>query len=326
MYGPTETTVWSTIQRVSPGSGPVPIGRPVDNTRVYVLNAQRSPAPVGIMGELYIGGAGVARGYLHRDELTTDRFVADPFLAGERMYRTGDLARWLPDGTLECLGRIDNQIKLRGFRIELGEIETQLRTHPAIRQAIVVAREDTPGDKRLVAYYTAADGMPPVPHEELRTYLSTSLPEYMVPARFLELDSFLYTPSGKVDRKAVPAPDAKPPAPSNLNHVAPQTETERKIAAIWCQALNLSHVGREQNFFDLGGHSLLVLRVQTELHREFGRKISVVDMFRYVTVRALAELVSGIDDPVPAVADGRLRRTDAFRRRRELRQRVATEN
>ncbi len=207
MYGPTETTIWSTIYEVRTAEGIMPIGRPIANTQVYVLDEAQQPVPIGVAGELYIGGDGVAHGYLNRAELTAQKFVPDPFApgAGARMYRTGDLVRYRPDGNLEFLGRIDFQVKIRGFRIELGEIEAVLEQHPVIRQAVVVAREDTPGDMRLVGYLGLnPERSPdqPLPLSELRSYLKEKLPDYMVPAVFVTIDAFPLTPNGKVDRKA----------------------------------------------------------------------------------------------------------------------------
>jgi amino acid adenylation domain-containing protein len=264
MYGPTETTVWSTVHKVTSGAGSVPIGHPIANTQLYVLNAQRGLTPQGVSGELYIGGDGLARGYLHRPELTEERFVPSPFEPGARLYRTGDLARWLSDGTVECLGRVDNQVKIRGFRIELGEIETRLADYPGVRQAAVITREDTPGDKRLVAYYVASQ-TEEINSELLRTYLSSALPEYMVPAAYVHMDAFPQTPNGKLDRKALPEPEAS--AFSTREYEPPQTEMEIKVAAIWADILKLDRVGRQDNFFDLGGHSLVAVRVMLRLQQ-----------------------------------------------------------
>ncbi len=297
MYGPTETTVWSTVHKVSSARGSVPIGKPIANTQLYLLDARCTLVPRGAIGELYIGGDGLARGYLHREELTKERFVPNPFQPGARMYRTGDLARWLPDGTVECLGRVDNQVKLRGFRIELGEIEARLAEHPQVREAVVIAREDTPGDKRLVAYYTASPlakaregnlGM-----EQLRTHLSACLPEYMVPSAYVRLESLPLTPNGKLDRKALPAPEAG--ASSALAYEPPKGETETKLAAIWAEVLKVDRIGRQVNFFDLGGHSLMAARAIALLNREFGTALPVRVLFQANTVSKLASVIGKKD-------------------------------
>jgi acyl-coenzyme A synthetase/AMP-(fatty) acid ligase len=210
MYGPTETTVWSTLQRVEAGTGPVPIGRPIANTQVYVLRADFSAFAVGEIGSLYIGGAGLTRGYRNRPDLTAEHFVPDPFSGqpGARLYHTGDLARFLPDGTLECLGRVDHQVKVRGFRIELGEIETVLGSHSAVRETVVAARTATTGETQLAAYFVPRSGSSPS-ISELRQFLGERLPEYMVPTDIEMLSSLPLTPNGKIDRKALPAPHAK---------------------------------------------------------------------------------------------------------------------
>lgn len=269
MYGPTETTVWSTVQKVISASGSVPIGKPIANTQLYVLDAERELVPQGVIGELYIGGDGLARGYLNREELTRERFVPNPFVQGARMYRTGDLARWLPDGTVECLGRVDNQVKIRGFRIELGEIEARLAEHSAVREAVVIAREDTPGDKRLVAYYTPSlEGEPQESAfgaEQFRMHLSVRLPEYMVPTAYVRVKSFPLTPNGKLDRKALPSPEAD--SYSARSYEPPQGELETKLASIWAEVLKLDRVGRHDNFFDLGGHSLLAVQLLLQLQQ-----------------------------------------------------------
>src|SRR5208282_2012401 len=261
LYGPSETTTYSTwvvMKRGEPFAAH--IGRPIANTRVYILDGYGEPVPVGVAGELYIGGAGVARGYLNRPELTAEKFVKDPFVdeAGARMYRTGDLGRWLADGDIEFLGRNDFQVKIRGFRIELGEIEARLTEHPAIGEAVVIAREDTAGDKRLVAYYTAAAAEATaadpqqelaVTAEQLRLHLSASLPEYMVPAAYVHLRALPLTPNGKLDRKALPAPEAD--AYAVRAYEEPQGEVENVLAALWGELLHVERVGRHDDFFQL---------------------------------------------------------------------------
>ncbi len=300
-YGPTECTGITAFFRIRSEieqwtGRPVPIGHPLSNARVYILDAHGQPVPVGVCGELHIGGAGVSRGYLNRPELTAEKFVHDPFVSepGARMYRTGDLGRWLADGTIEFLGRNDFQVKIRGFRIELGEIEARLSKHPGVREAVVVARTDAAGDKCLVAYYTSAVEQGPISTEELRSHLFAALPEYMVPAAYVRLKYLPVTPSGKLDRKALPAPEAD--AFAIRSYEPPRDETEQKIAAIWQEALGVPKVGSGDNFFDLGGDSLRLMRVQVRLRQAFNKDIAMVDMFRFTTVRALAQHLAGESD------------------------------
>ncbi|MCK1416703.1 MULTISPECIES: non-ribosomal peptide synthetase, partial [unclassified Bradyrhizobium] len=259
-YGPTEATVVATSGRLSIENAVPHIGRPIANTRVYLLDGHGAPVPLGAVGELYIGGAGVARGYLNRPELTAERFLADPFSGevGARMYRTGDLARYLPDGNLEFLGRIDDQMKIRGFRIEPGEIAARLVEHASVRDAAVVACEDRSGEKRLVAYVvTAAEHAGEAEGTELagtlRTHLGARLPEYMVPSAFVRLAALPLTPNGKLDRKALPPPEDD--AYARAAYEAPRGEIEIALAQIWAELLGLERVGRHDNFFELGGHS-----------------------------------------------------------------------
>jgi amino acid adenylation domain-containing protein len=296
VYGPTETTIWSTLHRVEPGDGPVPIGRPIANTSLYILDPHGNPAPAGVPGDLYIGGAGVARGYLNRSELTARRFVADPFAAGPaaRMYCTGDVARWLADGTVEYLGRGDRQIKLRGFRIEPGDIETALETHPAIRQSVVIGRDDN-----LVAYLVAAEGAMLPGAAELREHLAGRLPQYMLPNAFSALDAVPMTPNGKIDRKALPAPGAA--GSEAAGFVAPAGECEEKLAAIWRDILGLRQVGATDSFFDLGGHSLMVMPLIARIERELGRRLSVTAVFHGPTIRQIAALFD--DGPAPRTVE-----------------------
>ncbi|MBB3122512.1 amino acid adenylation domain-containing protein, partial [Pseudoduganella violacea] len=252
-YGPTEATVCSLNHLCDPlNEGAVPLGRPLANTRSYILDAQGQPVPPGVAGELHIGGAGVARGYLGRDDLTAQRFLADPFSgeAGARMYRSGDMARWLPDGSIEFLGRDDFQVKLRGFRIELGEIEACLAAHPDVAEAAVLARGEGEA-KRLVAYYIPVAGSEPEAGQ-LHAYLAGQLPEYMVPAAYMALAAMPLTPNGKLDRNALPAPDGA--AYRQRDYEAPQSGTETALAAIWADLLQLEQVGRHDHFFELGGH------------------------------------------------------------------------
>jgi amino acid adenylation domain-containing protein len=276
LYGPTETTIWSTVERVA-GEGVLTIGRPIGNTQVFILDAALEPLPVGVPGEAYIAGDGVTRGYRHRPDLTAERFLPSPYgPAGSRMYRTGDLARHLPDGRLECLGRVDHQVKVRGFRIELGEIETVLGAHPTVKDALVLAEEATPGDRRLVAYIVHRPGES-LTASELRRYVRASLPEYMVPSFFVKIDRIPLTPNGKIDRRALP--NAFKGAAAESERVPPSTATERRIADIWQRALGLASVSVEDNFFDVGGHSLLSMRVLAEIERTLGHRLSPRAMF-----------------------------------------------
>jgi amino acid adenylation domain-containing protein len=270
MYGPTETTVWSTSSRLRTPVERVRIGRPLQNTQVYVLDGNGELCPTGVPGELYIGGDGVTRGYLNRPELTGERFVPDPFLARGRLYRTGDVVRLLADGSLEYLRRNDSQVKLRGYRIELGEIETMLERHPAVRQAVGLVREDRVGDSRLVVYVTKNPGVEAT-DSELRRHLRAFLPDYMLPQHFVELAELPQTPNGKIDRKALPAPFA---ARLDDSHVEPGTAQERLVAEIWRNALGVSRVSALDNFFAVGGHSLLSLKVIAAIEDRTGVRLS----------------------------------------------------
>ncbi|MBT2748499.1 MULTISPECIES: non-ribosomal peptide synthetase [unclassified Lysobacter] len=293
LYGPTEAAVDVTYWRCDPQqhAGRVPIGRPIANTRMYVLDAQSEPAPVGVAGELFIGGVQVGRGYLNRPELTAERFVRDPFNADPRarMYKTGDMGRWLADGTIEYLGRNDFQVKIRGFRIELGEIEARLMACEGVREAVVISREDVPGDKRLVAYAVMEAGVE-LSVSVLRESLSRDLAEYMVPSAFVALESLPLTPNGKLDRKALPAPDRD----SVLSRAfeEPVGEIEIAIAAVWQDLLGLEQVGRNDHFFELGGHSLLVIGLIERL-RQRGYSTDVRTVFTAPVLRALAEQLAG---------------------------------
>ncbi len=292
LYGPTEAAVDVTYWACERDSRlrTVPIGRPIANTQIYILDWNLHPVPIGVAGELHIGGIGLARGYHNRAELTAENFIPDPFRKepGARLYKTGDLARYLPDGAIEYLGRLDHQVKIRGFRIELGEIESVLAGLPAVREVVVVAREDVAGDKRLVAYLTANGGEPPK-DSELRGLFQAKLPEYMVPSAFVTLDRFPLTPNGKVDRKALPMPDLARPELENA-FAAPRTPTEEVLARIWCEVLGLKQIGTRDNFFDLGGHSLLAVRLQSRVEKELGRKLPLAAFFQAPTVGELASL------------------------------------
>ena len=298
LYGPTETTIYSTGERVLPGDGLITIGKPVSNTQVYLVDRHLQPVPVGVPGELLIGGLGVASGYHARPELTAEKFIADPFsgVPGSRLYRTGDLVRWTRDGRLDMLGRIDNQVKLRGFRIELGEIEAVLASHPACRQAVVVCREDRPGDKRLAAYVRAdaadlaqADGAPLI--ASLRALLAQALPAYMVPPAFVLLDQFPMTPNGKVDRRALPVPGRA--ALSGRLVEAPVGLQEMLVARLWRELLGLEQVGRHDDFFELGGHSLLAGQLVSRLRQASGTALTLGQLFGAPTVAGLAALLDG---------------------------------
>ncbi|MCP4699522.1 MAG: amino acid adenylation domain-containing protein, partial [Gammaproteobacteria bacterium] len=291
-YGPTESTVCATAGEYVKGSGNLSIGRPIANTQVYILDSHLQPVPVGVSGELHIGGVGLARGYLNRPELTEEKFISNPFneAPGVRLYKTGDLARYLPDGRLEFSGRADNQIKIRGFRIESGEIETVLARHPDVREAVIITREDAVNDKRLVAYV--------VPNREreinagiLRDFVKQKLPEYMIPSSFTILEAFPLTPNGKIDRNALPAPEGPQRA-----YVMPQTELEQIIAAVWQEVLPVDKAGIYDNFFDLGGHSLLIARTQARLQDRLAMKIPMVDLFKYPSIHALARRLSRQQD------------------------------
>lgn len=296
-YGPTECTVWSTVHRWSPvdAGGVVPIGRPIPNARVYILDARREPVPVGASGELYLGGAGVARGYLNRPDLTAQRFIDSPFIAGDRLYRTGDLARYLPDGTIKFLGRNDDQVKIRGFRIELGEIESRLTLHESINEAIVVVREDAPGEKRLVAYCTPATQRS-VNIESLREHLAATLPDYMIPAAYVQLESLPRTPNGKLDRRALPAPRSDTYV--EREYEAPLGELEETVARIWSEVLGREQIGRNDDFFELGGHSLLAVRVIGMLGKAGISNVTMAKLFMNRTLRAFASILKKPDSQV----------------------------
>jgi acyl-coenzyme A synthetase/AMP-(fatty) acid ligase/acyl carrier protein len=288
IYGTSEfwDASWYDVGRGLNAHG-VPIGRPISNVQVYVLDAQLQPTPIGAHGELHVGGAGLARGYAHLPGLTAERFIADPFGSGKRLYRTGDLARWRADGELEYLGRVDHQVKVRGYRIELGEIEAALRGDAGVKDCVVVAREDAPGDKRLVAY-VVGEGETAPDSNGLRAQLKKSLPEYMVPSTVVRLARLPLTPNGKVDRRALPAPEGRPEVTA---YVAPRTPIEEAVAAIWCEVLKLDKVGIDDNFFELGGHSLLATRVIARLREVFEVELPMRMLFQATTVRSLALLI-----------------------------------
>lgn len=318
-YGPTETTIGVLTypvksRQASDGAATVPLGRPLANTQVYILDEQLQPVPLGVKGELYIAGAGLARGYLNRPDLTTERFIANPFTdlgledsthnaeSGEtnaqfsnpkssaRLYKTGDIVRYLPDGNIEFIGRSDYQVKVRGFRIELGEIEAVLAQHPGVQQVVVAVREEEPNDKRLVAYVVSNREQAPSV-SDLRGFLKEKLPDYMIPSVFMPLKALPLTANGKVDRLSLPAPDSLRPE-LDATYVAPQTEVEHAIATIWQELLHLEKVGINDNFFELGGHSLLLVQVHSKLQAIFHNDISIIHLFEYPTVSSLANYLS----------------------------------
>jgi amino acid adenylation domain-containing protein len=294
VYGPTEVMAWCSwedVREVAEGARTVSVGRPIARMRMYVLDRALEPVPVGAAGEIYVGGAGVARGYLDRPALTAERFVADPFGGepGARLYRTGDLGRWKADGTLEFVGRTDEQVKIRGFRIELGEIEARLAEHPGVNEAVVIAREDVAGDPRLVAYWTPAEGGVPAESEALRSSLSAALPEYMVPAAYVRLDALPLTPTGKLDRRALPAPEGESYA--RHGYEAPVGETEEALAEIWAEVLRVERVGRHDHFFELGGHSLLAVRVISRVRQVLDAEVGIADLFEKPVLSTLAQHV-----------------------------------
>jgi surfactin family lipopeptide synthetase A len=294
--GATETSVWSNwhpIGAVDPAWAAIPYGRPLANTRYYILDAGLAPCPPGVPGDNYIGGGCPALGYAGQPALTAERFLPDPFSPrpGGRMYATGDRALFRPDGTMEFLGRVDFQVKVRGYRIELGEIEAALLRHPQVREAVALAREDVAGEKRLVAYVVAA-GAPAPAAAELREALRQTLPEYMVPWSFVLLDRLPVTANGKLDREALPSPQAAAGAPAGEDSVAPRNELERAIAEVWREVLHLDRVGMNDNFFESGGSSLLIVKLHGRLGEALGREIPILELFRHTTIEALARKLS----------------------------------
>ncbi|ASC71044.1 peptide synthetase [Halomicronema hongdechloris C2206] len=323
-YGPTETVVGCCVYRVPHGetqSSSVPIGQPIANTQLYVLDQYHQPVPIGVPGELYIGGAGLGRGYLNQPELTAEKFVPNPFSdkPGTRLYKTGDLARYRSDGNLEFLGRIDHQVKVRGYRIELGEIEGLLRQHPDIREAVVVKREDVPGDQRLVAYVVSNIGVETTTNS-FRNFLKEKLPEYMVPSVFIKLKALPLTTNGKIDRQALPVPDSTRPE-LEAAYVAPHSEIEQAIAKVWQEVLHLEKVGINDNFFDLGGHSLLMAQVNHKLQELFNQDLSVVELFQNPTINSLAQYLSRESKQQPSfqsMRDRAQKQIEAINRQKQL--------
>jgi acyl-coenzyme A synthetase/AMP-(fatty) acid ligase/acyl carrier protein len=311
MYGITETTVHVTYHPLSRADLDRPssvIGRPIPDLRVYLLDRRRELCPIGVPGELHVGGPGVARGYLRRPELTAERFIQSPFGAceGGRLYRSGDLGRYLPNGEIEYLGRIDQQVKIRGHRVELGEIEATLRRHPGVRECAVDAREAKPGDVRLIAYVVPREQEAP-PDADLGAFLKRSLPAYMLPSTFVPVDSIPKTSSGKVDRRALPAPTSSPDRRHEF--VAPRNETERAVAEIWGQVLGLERLGAHDDFFERGGHSLLATMVISRVRDSFGVELPIRALFDSSTVAEFAAVVSANPEaPVSTTAIPRLDR------------------
>ncbi|HEU4628277.1 MAG TPA: amino acid adenylation domain-containing protein, partial [Gemmatimonadaceae bacterium] len=332
-YGPTENTTFTcchTIVAEDAHAPSVPIGRPIANTRVYVLDARLQPVPVGVVGELYAGGDGVARGYLDAPALTAERFVPDPFggAPGARLYRTGDLVRYRRDGTLEFVGRRDDQVKIRGFRVEPLDVESKLVDHPGVKDAAVVARTQAAGDRCLVAYVVGDPDTAPPSASELRAFLRQRLPEYAVPSAFVHLDALPLTTNGKVDRQALPAPDAARAAHDEVD-APPATRTEETIARVWTEVLGVERVSVHDNFFDVGGSSLLIVRVQSMLHDALGVDVPMTELFRCPTIRTLARFLeqptSPESSPIHSAHERVARQQQIRRQRRQPREERADE-
>jgi acyl carrier protein len=335
-YGPTENTTFTCCHVMRSGDAipdSVPIGRPISNTRVYILDQNKLPVPPGETGELYAAGDGVARGYLNSPDATSEKFVRDPYAAdaSARMYRTGDLARWREDGTVEFLGRIDTQVKILGYRIEPGEIEAALLSHSAVKQVCVVPHTDENGSKRLVAYYVAAPESG-VAVADLKKFLAEKLPAFMVPALFVALPALPLTPNGKIDRAALPAPGSATapqpagaePSASSAPGEAPASELEQNLIALWKRIIRVDSVGLDDNFFDIGGDSLLLVAVHSNLQKTLQIEIPVTDLFEFTTVRTLARRLGSQKAPAAsaALSDSQLqaqRQRDAFARQRQKR-------
>ncbi|MFZ2407684.1 MAG: amino acid adenylation domain-containing protein, partial [Methylobacter sp.] len=304
-YGPTEGSVWSSVYLTSQDGldKPLSIGRPIRNARLYILDSSGNPVPVGVQGELHIGGEGVARGYWRRPELTAEKFIPDPFQAdGGRLYKTGDLARYRPDGNIEFLGRIDHQVKIRGFRIELGEIEARLMEQPGVDEAVVLAREDQPGNTRLVAYL-AVQRNRAVTEEILRNAIKESVPDYMQPSAYVFLDAFPLTANGKINRKALLPPDSYSAAIDQQDDM-PGDSIEQALAGIWMEVLGITAVGVNRDFFELGGHSLLAIQVVSRIQEHFGIELAVEDIFQKTTIKELAQLI--MQTQIEQLADGEM--------------------
>ncbi|MEM8908165.1 MAG: amino acid adenylation domain-containing protein, partial [Bacteroidota bacterium] len=309
LYGPTETTIWSSASQLL-ATEPVHIGRPIANTQIYILDTSGplgtpALAPIGVAGELCIGGAGLARGYLNRPELSAEKFIANPFVSGQKLYRTGDLAKWLPNGAINYLGRIDHQVKVRGYRIEPGEIEATLQKHESIKQAIVVARPDSMGSNRLLAYCQGHPNQSALDKGELQRWLKTQLPTYMIPSIFIELSEWPLTPNGKINRLALPDPDAQ--VLINPEYCAPRNEIETQLAEIWQNLLVIDRIGVHDDFFLLGGHSLLATRVISNIRKTFAIKLPIRTLFELTTIAELAQQLADLQTPsTPVSFDNKL--------------------
>jgi surfactin family lipopeptide synthetase A len=290
-YGPTENTVVATNCIVTQQTHNISIGKPIANVQIYIVDKHRNPQPIGVPGEICISGESLAVGYWNRPELTAEKFVANPFRPGERMYLTGDLGRWIGDGTIEFLGRRDEQLKVRGYRIEPGEIETALQEHPAVSSCVVVAKANREGEKELVAYLAADETLSTV---ELRAWLGRTLPGYMVPSHFVQMEALPLTPNGKVDRRALPDPEGLVMATGNA-YVAPRNSTEKKLVAIWQEVLGSDKIGINDNFFDLGGNSFKIIRMIEAINTNFGKSLAVVVGFKYPNITELAEFLLSED-------------------------------
>jgi amino acid adenylation domain-containing protein len=301
MYGPTETTVWSTVYEVRPGTfySRVPVGKPIANTETYIVDGELRPVAAGVAGELLIGGPGVARGYLRREQITAERFIANPFAANgaARLYRTGDRARYLPDGNIELLGRMDQQVKIRGHRVELGEIEFVLNEYPGVRESVVLIREASGGNRVLVAYIIPREGHK-LAVTQLRQYVQEKLPEYMAPSHYMFMTAFPETPNRKIDRNAFPAPD--PDLARSANDLErPATEIEENLAAIWKELLGIQRVGRQDNFFEAGGHSMLAVQLVARVRKRLNVDFMLRNVFERQTLAGMAELIEALSWQTP---------------------------
>jgi natural product biosynthesis luciferase-like monooxygenase protein len=320
MYGPTETTIWSTTWKLQGSLDTIPIGTPIANTRIYILDANLQPLPPGVPGDLWIGGDGVVRGYHQRPELTAERFLDDPFVAGGRMYRTGDLAKWRADGSgiIDFLGRIDHQVKIRGYRIELGEIEARLGQHPYVRECVVVVREETPGDQQLVGFVSPKDGAHLQP-SELKDHLRVNLPDPMIPGHLVVLDDLPHTPNGKIDRNGLPSlASVLGQRDGNVVVADAENDLERTVLDVWRETLGMQAIGVDDNFFDIGGHSLLVVRMHRRLKEVLERQIPLTELYRFPTIRSFANSLTS-DSSSAALqqsADRASRRREHMERRR----------
>ena len=291
MYGPTETTVWSAIEELT-NSDEITIGKPIANTRIYIVDENNNPQSDNIVGELCIAGDGLAEGYLYRDELTNERFIENSAIPGEKIYKTGDMAKWLLNGKIDFIGRKDNQVKIRGFRIELGEIENCLNKYAKIKECVVAAKENNDGEKYLVAYYVSDDELIV---SEIISFLSAKIPEYMIPGFYIKIEKMPLTPNFKIDRNALPEPGSRRPN-LEVDYIAPNTDIENHIAGIWRQILKCQLIGVEDNFFDLGGNSVLVSHMHIELEKAYPGKVELVDIFAYPSISKLVKLIKKQDD------------------------------